>query len=556
MPVNFSDPLKGARIWLCGSIPDNASDAQQQGMQIFVSSLAHHIFRDGGSIIHGSHPRIWPVLVEAAKMHQGAGGSRDCLTLAVSRYFSQDPERYNIKLKEWQRHALVQEVPLTPENRHSRDRSLADLRLWMAERCDAVVALGGFSWIDNPQRAGIPAEFELARQRGLPCFLAGGFGGAAAVHAEEFPEVLRNLKNGFTEAQNRELATETDAVQLANLVADQLARLPLVHGESFGGSTFRILSLDGGGICGAFTAAMLAELEKTSCCTITDHFDLIAGTSTGGILATGFGMGMTAAQMLTFYQERGPVVFPLTSLSAKLLVRVRSVFSPRFAQDTLKRELQTAFAQTKNDLELKNARCRLVIPACHARTGGAQVFRTNHHQDLAMYADTSAVEVAVATAAAPTYFRAAEVAGSIYVDGGVWANNPVMAAIVEATAWLRVPINRIDILSVGATSDLYAGQATLNAGLAGWLWKARILGLLMHVQADGANTLAKPLAGGVRLLRLDQSVLPGDLSLDGIQRIPDLIDYGIQVARNPETQAQVRARFLNGVCAPDWERFY
>jgi uncharacterized protein len=366
--------------------------------------------------------------------------------------------------------------------------------------------------------------------------------------------VIQYRIGGRGAPSNRAIAGETDAEALADTIAGQLARLPLVHGETLGGSAFRILSLDGGGIRGTFTAAALAELEKTCGLKAADHFDLIAGTSTGGILAAGFGMGLSAAEMLTFYRERGPAVFPLTSLGAELCYRLRAFFSPKFAQETLKRELQAAFAKA-GGLELRNARCRLVIPACHARTGGAHLFRTNHHPALTTDAGTSAVDVAVATAAAPTYFRAAEVAGAAYVDGGVWANNPVMAAIVEAAAWLRVPLNRIDILSVGTTSDLYAGGATLNSGLAGWLWKARILGLLMHAQGQGAGALAKALTGGVRLLRLDQSVLPGEVSLDGVDGIPDLIDYGTEAARDPDTLAQVKARFLNGVRALDWERF-
>jgi hypothetical protein len=129
-----------------------------------------------------------------------------------------------------------------------------------------------------------------------------------------------------------------------------------------------------------------------------------------------------------------------------------------------------------------------------------------------------------------------------------------MAAVVEATAWLNVPLNRIDVLSVGTTTDLYSGAATLTSGLFGWLWRARIISLLMHAQAQGAGKLAEPLLANVRLLRLDQGVLPGDVSLDGSDGIPRLIDYGREVARDEATVRQVRARFLNGVRAADWRQ--
>ena len=130
-----------------------------------------------------------------------------------------------------------------------------------------------------------------------------------------------------------------------------------------------------------------------------------------------------------------------------------------------------------------------------------------------------------------------------------------MVAMVEATAWLRVPVDRVDILSVGTTSAPYSGRGTLIAGLSGWLWKGRILDLLMHAQAQGVATLAGSLAGGARLLRVDQTLLPGEASLDSVNRIRDLKDYGTQVASQPDTLAQVARRFLNGVAAEAWTRY-
>ena len=77
---------------------------------------------------------------------------------------------------------------------------------------------------------------------------------------------------------------------------------------------FRILSIDGGGIKGIFPAAVLASLEQ-ECLegeTIGDYFDLVAGTSTGGIIALGLGAGMTASEILGMYLEEGHLVFPST----------------------------------------------------------------------------------------------------------------------------------------------------------------------------------------------------------------------------------------------------
>src|SRR4051794_5668730 len=75
------------------------------------------------------------------------------------------------------------------------------------------------------------------------------------------------------------------------------------------GGRFRILSLDGGGILGAFSASFLADIERRLCCRIADHFDLIAGTSTGGIIAAALAAGEPAARVVDFYKSRGPLIF-------------------------------------------------------------------------------------------------------------------------------------------------------------------------------------------------------------------------------------------------------
>ena len=199
--------------------------------------------------------------------------------------------------------------------------------------------------------------------------------------------------------------------------------------------------------------------------------------------------------------------------------------------------------------------CRLVIPAVHARTGSVHLFRTNHHPDLLEHKNEPAINVALATAAAPTYFRAAEVDNAAFVDGGVWANNPTLAAVAEAASRLHVPLNHIDILSIGTTSAPYSGRKILNSGYVGWLWGGRIIELLMHAQAQGTIELSGTLAGRTRLLRVDQTMLPGEVSLDNIGRIPDLKDFGRTVAGHPDLIADVKARFLNGIKVEPWTRY-
>jgi hypothetical protein len=115
-------------------------------------------------------------------------------------------------------------------------------------------------------------------------------------------------------------------------------------------------------------------------------------------------------------------------------------------------------------------------------------------------------------------------------------------------------LNNIEILSIGTTSAPYAGGNTLNSGFTGWLWKGRIAELLMDSQAQGTAELANSLIGRARILRIDQTLVPGEVSLDNVNQIPALKDYGTKVAQRPDTLADVKERFLNGVPVEPWTR--
>lgn len=131
------------------------------------------------------------------------------------------------------------------------------------------------------------------------------------------------------------------------------------------------------------------------------------------------------------------------------------------------------FQRSRHNIRgLGEAQCRLVIPAYDAVSGACHTFRTPHHPLLRGDEATNAAEVALATAAAPTYFASAKVrnmiANSTYVDGGVWANSPSMAAIIEAVCYLDVPLDRIDILSIGTTDEPFNIKKFRRSGWLGW----------------------------------------------------------------------------------------
>src|SRR6516165_10764768 len=96
---------------------------------------------------------------------------------------------------------------------------------------------------------------------------------------------------------------------------------------------FRLLSLDGGGIRGAFAASALTTLESATESRIVEQFDLITGTSTGGIIAIGLAIGTTAEEICRFYETKGPTVFPKRDGIQRWLGRARDIFRPRFSND-------------------------------------------------------------------------------------------------------------------------------------------------------------------------------------------------------------------------------
>jgi uncharacterized protein len=551
-------PLRGARIWLSGAVPETegTTAAQRAAITDFVRRFARRVFSRGGHIIHGSHPSLTPVLLEEAARYQDGGGSRDCLVLAVSRLWSKDQTK--APTDEWRRVALVYETP-EGEGATARDESLAILRNWMASRCDAVVVVGGKWWHAVAGRAGTPLELELAMDRGLPSFLLGGLGGQARDFADQHPEVFRQLKNGLNEDDNRRLSTKDDVDSLAEEVCTYLERLPLVRGRRSDGVTFRILALDGGGLKGTFTASVLATWEEQTKRRIIDHFDLIAGTSTGGILAVGLGMGLSAQKLLSFYRERGPVIFPVTRIRGRIWHTIRHIARPKYSQDVLLRELEAALYDDGKPVELKDSSCRLLVPTYHVVGGASHQFRTPHHPDLTADRHTHAAHAALATAAAPTFFSAAKIANTIaesrYVDGGVWANAPAMAAIIEAVCFLGTPLERIDVLSIGTTESPFTTRWQSRSGIVGWLWKGRILKLLMNAQQESSLRLARHLVTEPRFLRVNTITAPGSYSLDGPREISELADLGYRVASQPDLLRQIKSRFLNGVTVAPWERY-
>ena len=309
---------------------------------------------------------------------------------------------------------------------------------------------------------------------------------------------------------------------------------------------FRILSLDGGGIKGAFSAAALAVLEETTGHRCVDHFDLISGTSTGGIIAIGLGLGLSAREIANFYQEQGPIIFPNTSLVQRTAATIKQVFwGPKLSGDTLRDQLQLVFGERK----FGESQCRLVIPTYDAIGGRIFTMKTAHDPRFQFDVDAPAVEVALATSAAPTFFKAAKFPRhehASYVDGGVWANCPAMVALVEAVSFLNIPLDDIDILSIGTTTTPFSIADNAEAGVAEW--NMGLVDVMFAGQVEASFKQAGLMTKG-RLHRLDATVSSGDFTMDDARQVKleRLMNLGRSEAVKKIHLEDIQQRFLNGI---------
>lgn len=252
-------------------------------------------------------------------------------------------------------------------------------------------------------------------------------------------------------------------------------------------TNFKILSLDGGGIRGFFTAHLLSLIEDDlklkygSQQHIVDHVDLFCGTSTGGLIALALAMRIPASKICHFYRTGGPKIF---RHSEGRRARLRqALWSSKYSDDNLRMLLQELFG----GLTIGDSEALLCIPTFDFTHGTYEIFKYDHAEgNLNRHNKLPVVDVALATAAAPTYFPLAQVPGlddTQFVDGGVWANNPALVGLTESLWHFAKPGSRYDSTRILSISCLNApsGQlplASRNRGFLRWAPDLFELGLI------------------------------------------------------------------------------
>ena len=291
---------------------------------------------------------------------------------------------------------------------------------------------------------------------------------------------------------------------------------------------YRILSIDGGGIRGLFTCVVLQRLEEEVPGWL-DRVDLIAGTSTGGIMALGLAYGLSPTTLRNLYYEKGPLIF--RDSLADDLADLGKLVGADYDIEPLEKELRDILGDTR----LGELQKRVIISTFDLDNGHPDDSRRRwkpkfFHNFPGSDSDGNvlAYKVGLYTAAAPTYFPTVDG----YIDGGVAANNPSMAALTQ-TQDLRCEIedrptlDEIRLLSLGTGQVPYFIEGDRHDwGYAQWAKP------LVSIMLDGSSGIADYQCRqllGANYHRFT-ATLERPIGLDEWQRRSELVRIGQRVS--------------------------
>ena len=287
---------------------------------------------------------------------------------------------------------------------------------------------------------------------------------------------------------------------------------------------FRMLSIDGGGIRGILPAAILAECERRFLhgASAGPYFDLIAGTSTGGIIALALSVGIPASRILSIYCDHGDEIFPTSAGKYKVIQAIqyryrtaRNLVKPKYNRTSLTDHLSAVLG----DRLYGDAQTRLVIPSFD-KEGEVNVFKTPHHPDYKLDWALPMVDVALSTSAAPSFFPAHAYDRTHFMDGGVWANNPIMLGVIDILACNDINPEQIFCLTLGCgKTDSPVSEKQLSGGIFHW---RTIFERASDLVSQNAMGQAGLLTGRDNLLRLDVDLI-NEVKLDDYAKALSLL---------------------------------
>jgi patatin-like phospholipase/acyl hydrolase len=288
----------------------------------------------------------------------------------------------------------------------------------------------------------------------------------------------------------------------------------------------KIICIDGGGIRGVFALAILQAMEEECGQPIGDYFDLIAGTSTGAIIAASIALKKDMSEVLNNYQTYGVKIFVRQSKIGLF----KSIYSDKY--------LRLFFKKAFGEMTLKEITKPLLIPAVDITHGKPFVHCSNFSEHGA--SNTKLWDAVLSSCSAPIYFPPNNVNNRyLSIDGGLWANNPSLVGLTEALHIFKEELTNIKILSLGTGNQNinFSMDAEKNWGVRQWLpfhlssmkVTPKLLDLALNLSSESVSYHCQLLLRE-NYLRLNEQ-LGEEVPFDETEAIHFLIELGKQVYR-------------------------
>lgn len=298
---------------------------------------------------------------------------------------------------------------------------------------------------------------------------------------------------------------------------------------------YHVLALSGGGYRGLYSASILRELEETLGKPLAQHFDLICGTSAGGLLALGLAAEIPAADLQEMFEKDGSRIFGSRTWWRRVTgfltrakhsnVGLREVLTEKFGEQTI-----------------GHLRHRVLIPAVNYSTGKGQFFKTPHHPSFERDHQLTLVDVALATSAAPVYFPIVRIPDrGAFVDGGLVGNAPGFFGLHEIKTFIAADADgpvKIRVLAIGTMTNgaTMPGKTNLDRGF--YQWKESLFNLVISAQESSVDYILKQILRN-DYVSLDEKPTP-DQS-DDVRKLDSVTEGATNTLKDRAAQTFQRA---------------
>ncbi|MFC1485319.1 CBASS cGAMP-activated phospholipase [bacterium] len=271
---------------------------------------------------------------------------------------------------------------------------------------------------------------------------------------------------------------------------------------------FKILSIDGGGVRGIFPLHIIKKIKEDFAVTFSKEFDIIAGTSIGSIIAASLALDREIQEILDIFQDEADEVFQ------KKHFELKGLFRSLYDTKALKKVLKNRF----NNKTLADVKTKLLIPASDISKGRYVIFGSDSH-DTDKYNSLKIYKAVLASCSLPIYFDPVNIGHDLFVDGGLWANNSMLVALIQA---LKVGVNLEDIkiLSIGTGKRSIDCKLDQDKKWGALRWNLKLLGIVSGLQSSSIEDITEFLIKD-NLLRINFD-FDTDIRMDDVERMDDL----------------------------------